>query len=262
MVDQPTDDDYLRQIAQIMRNPAIPHFDPKTGDSLLVSPLSYCRICTTPIPSEYSYCYQCNSAKEQYGSEFPNLVIPLTYAGSTGQSLRDVYKYKEIPPSDGGVRRLSILLYFFVSRHGRCLENVSAIPLTSVVAVPSSKGRDDHPLRKFRRYFPDRMLEVDATFVGQRRGTRGSSISPDDFKLTKRVDDEHVLILEDTWVKGSNAVSLAIEAKRMGAAHVTVLPLARLLNTNYSVTGDWLDTETANLPFDPDFCPVTRGECP
>lgn len=262
MVDQHQDVNYLREIAQIMRNPAAPHVDPSTGERLLLSPLSYCEICTTPIDSSYSYCYKCNSAQAAFGTEFPDIVVPLTYAGATAQSTRDVYKYKDPQPSEGGVRRLSILLYFFVSRHAKCLEHVVGLPLSSVIAVPSSKGRQNHPLRNFMQYFPPRMLTVDARFIGEVRTARGNSIRPEDFELTRRVDDEHVLVLEDTWVQGGNAVSLAVAAKRAGAARVTVLPLARMLASSYSLTSQWLDTPVAENPFDPDFCPVSRGDCP
>lgn len=262
MVEQPRDEDYLRQVAQIMRNPAVPHVDSSTGERLLLSPLSYCDICTTPISSSYSYCYKCNSARVSFGQEFPDIVVPLTYAGATAQSARDVYKYKDDPPSDGGIRRLSILLYFFVSRHAKCLENVAGIPLTSVIAVPSSKGRRNHPLRNFMPYFPERMLDVDARFIGEPRKARGNAIQPDDFELSRRVDREHVLVLEDTWVQGSNAVSLAVAAKRAGAGFVSVLPIARMLDSRFAITGQWLDTPAAETAFDPDFCPVGRGDCP
>lgn len=245
-----------------MRNPSVPHVDPSSGEQLLLSPLSYCEICTTPISASYSYCYSCNVARTTLGDEYPDIVVPLTYAGATAQSNRDVYGYKDVPPNAGGVRRLSILVYFFVTRHAKCLEHVAGIPLTSVIAVPSSKGRKDHPLRNFRQYFAERMLDLDAVFVGRPRTQRGTSISPGDFQLSRRVDGEHVLVLEDTWVQGTNAVSLAVAAKRAGAKFVTVLPLARMVDGRYSVTGQWLDTAAAEIPFDPDFCPVTRGDCP
>ena len=262
MVDLPQDDNYLREIAQIMRNPSVPHVDATTGERLLLAPLSYCAICSAPISSAYVYCYKCNAAQASFGEEFPDIVVPLTYAGATAQSSRDVYKYKDEQPSEGGVRRLSILLYFFVSRHSKCLEHAVGAPLDSVVAVPSSKGRQNHPLKNFLQYFPPRMLTLDARFVGVPRIKRGNSIRPEDFELTRRVDGEHVLVLEDTLVQGGNAISLAVAAKRFGAVNVTVLPLARMLDSTYALTSQWLDSSVSENPFDPDFCPVSRGDCP
>ena len=71
-----------------------------------------------------------------------------------------------------------------------------------------------------------------------------------------------MLVLEDAWVAGNNALGLAIQAKRNGAARVTVLSIGRYLRDDDEITAAWKDTAAAKQPFDPLFCPVTRGACP
>lgn len=248
-----------------MRNPSRPHIDPRTGTQLFFGPLGYCSICTTPVSSQYIYCPACNSARTEFGDELPELVVPLTYAGSTGQSKHDVYKYKDVPPSSGAVRRLSILLGFFSGMHSGCIRRSTGDSINTVISVPSGQGREDHPLIKFRNlYFPASMQTAEARFVGAVRptGHRATSIEPDDFAVSRSLEGEHVLIFEDTWVKGQNANALAIRAKRDGASRVSVLSIARLLDPSFGPTGQWMATAASEIPYDPYFCPVTRGDCP
>lgn len=114
---------------------------------------------------------------------------------------------------------------------------------------------------QFLRYFPQNLVKTRAVFRGAPREGRAAGISPNDFDFIVSPTKDHVLILEDSWVSGSNAISLAIQAKRQGATHVSVLSLARYLAAE-PVTNEWLHTAAAKEPYDPLFCPVTRGSCP
>ncbi|MDP9885497.1 hypothetical protein J2W21_003020 [Sinomonas atrocyanea] len=193
----------------------------------------------------------------------PEVVVPLTYAGATPQSRRDVYGYKGDPPNLAAVRRLSILMYYFTVAHWGCIQRFTRMPVTSVVTVPSGRGRKPHPLEEFvTHYFSKDLLNNEATFVGQPREGRGDGIRPDDFGFTHDPKDQHVLVVEDSWVSGSNALSVAIQARRAGAMGASVLCLARYLREDDQVTKRWSATDAARKPFDPSFCPVTRGECP
>jgi hypothetical protein len=244
-----------------MRNPGRP-IPTGTGNAGATLPsLDYCELCVKPIEFGYSRCYRCHSAAGSFSSEMPDFVVPLTYAGATEQSRRDVYDYKGTPANSSAVRRLSILTYYFTQLHSGCIRRLSGAGLTSVVSVPSGRNRDPHPLDQFLRYFPQNLMKTRAVFTGAPRNGRASGISPDDFGFEASPIKDHLLILEDSWVSGSNAISLAIQAKRQGAAHVSVLSLARYLGAE-PVTNEWLHTAAAKEPYDPFFCPVTRGSCP
>jgi hypothetical protein len=247
---------YLPEIAQIMRNPGRPIVGPT------FSLIGYCQLCTRPIDIGYPTCYPCKMAVQKYGTEMPDLVVPLTYAGATSQSRQDVYNYKDKDPGGGSIRRLTILVWMFVHKHAECIRRHSGTAVTSLVTVPSGKNRQPHPLDNFRRYFPQSLSKTSATYVGAVRQGRATTINPDDFAFVDSVAGEHLLVVEDSWVAGNNALGLAIQAKRSGAERVTVLSIARYLRDDDEITGGWKDTAVAKLPFDPLFCPVTRGACP
>ena len=136
----------LPEVAQIMRNPARP-IPTGIGNSGATLPsLDYCELCTRPVEYGYEYCYKCLMATRRFGVEMPDVVLPLTYAGATEQSRRDVYDYKGTPQNDAAGRRLSILISYFTALHSGCIRRHTGSSLTSVVSVPSGRNRHPHPL--------------------------------------------------------------------------------------------------------------------
>lgn len=244
-----------------MRNPGRPIPSGAWNSGATLPSLDYCAVCTRPVEVGYPNCYRCLMAVRKFGTEMPDLVLPLTYAGATEQSRRDVYDYKGTPQNLAAVRRLSILVAYFTNFHSGCIRRHTGAPLTSVVSVPSGRARSPHPLNDFLRYFPDALKKSQAVFTGVPRQGRAAGISPDEFGFSSAPAGDHLLILEDSWVSGSNVLSLAIQAKRQGAARVSILSVARYLTPD-TVTNEWLQTQAAKTPYDPFFCPVTRGACP
>lgn len=258
-----TIDEWLPKIAQIMRNPGLP-IDPAEARADLISPsLTYCPVCAIPIFDNWALCKPCATAHGQLADdELPGTIAFLTYAGATPQSMTDVYEYKHDPPSNSAEIRLAVLVFFFVGIHGRCLSVNARQPISSVLSVPSGRGRTPHPLDNFLRYFPDEWKTVTASFTGPIRNVRATGIHPEYFELSRSVAGEHVLILEDSWVQGRNALSLAASARRHGAVEVSVLSIARILDQSFGANVPWLRTTAAASLYDPAFCPVTRGACP
>lgn len=201
-----------------------------------------------------------------FGEELPRVVAPLTYAGATAQSHSDVFDYKKDPTeaqSAAANRRLSILVKFYVELHSGCIRRYTSVPITSVVTVPSGKGRVPHPLDNFLRYFPTQLRKTRTRYIGAvRTGRAVSGIRPDDFDFELDPVGDHLLVLEDSWVQGNNALSVAVQARRKGAAEVSVVPIARYLDVRHNVTATWLETNAATEPFNPLICPVTTGTCP
>ena len=88
-------------------------------------------------------------------------------------------------------------------------------------------------------------------------------IDPSINHIDSDVTGRHVLVLEDTWTRGFSALSLATSLKQAGASQVSVLTIARYLNTHHPPTEAWLKTNSPLLSYDPTFCPITRSpECP
>ncbi len=246
-----------------MRNPGRP-IDPAEAKPDLLSPaLTYCPMCTIPMYDTWPYCFACKTARETLpAAELPIRLAFLTYAGATRQSLTDVYEYKNDPPSRSAQIRLSVVMYLFTGIHGRCLLASSQHPINAVVTVPSGRGRSPHPLDNFLRYFPDEWKTVRAAYQGPPRNGRATAINPELFQFSRPINGEHILILEDSWVQGKNALGMAASAYRNGAVEVTVVSIARMLDRAFGANAPWLATTVATSLYDPFFCPVTRGTCP
>jgi phosphoribosylpyrophosphate synthetase len=85
----------------------------------------------------------------------------------------------------------------------------------------------------------------------------GFVVSPGHHGHVKR---RNVLVVEDTWVSGAKAQSVAMALKDAGASNVIVLALGRWLRY------DWNDHKTfieeLHEPYDALVCPVTDDRCP
>lgn len=110
-----------------------------------------------------------------------------------------------------------------------------------VTAVPSTSGRDDHPLPKLvsrvvrgtaKRY--EELLLVDRTDLAQR------AQAPDRFRAIQTVKGSFVLIVDDTWTTGAHAQSAAAALKTAGAAAVGVVAIGRWFNPDFGDSARWL----------------------
>jgi hypothetical protein len=73
------------------------------------------------------------------------------------------------------------------------------------------------------------------------------------------VEGGHVLILDDTWVSGSNVQSAALAVRAAGATRITVLAIGRWCRTDWQPCRDLLSLTS---PYDAALCPITGGSCP
>ena len=83
------------------------------------------------------------------------------------------------------------------------------------------------------------------------------SFRPENFVVANQVAGQHVLLIDDTWTTGGHAESTAAALKRAGAARVTLLVLARWLDSRRGRTEEFVKTELTQ-DFDPDVCPFDR----
>lgn len=227
----------------------------------LLPTVALCGVCSTPIEATYSKCYKCNGNAGQFHDQLADVVVPLSYAvksnGDLQQFYSDLYRYKGENPSEPAKNRLRALLYLFRAHHFDCLEMAAGKAVDLVIAVPSGRGRTNHPLPGIAHDLG--LPVVSARFVGT-TGSRARRVAPSDFEIPTRLYG-HVVILEDTWVTGANAQSLAIQAKAAGAEHVSVVVLARLLDYGYETTRQLVDSWPPGLTWSPDPCPVLGVNC-
>lgn len=72
----------------------------------------------------------------------------------------------------------------------------------------------------------------------------------------------HVLLIDDTWTGGGHVTSAALALRAGGAAHVSVLVLARWLAIGWGATTlAWARSRLTEPDFNPNLCPWTQGPC-
>lgn len=227
---------------------------------LLEPSIRVCQICCAPAQG-YLQCYQCYVRQQSFGTELADAVVPLSYAVKNNVSFQqfnfDLHRYKDASPSFPAGIRLRALLRMFRFLHLDCLESNVGQSVNAVIAVPSGRNRPNHPLPLIAEML-DRQL-LPARYIGTTRTFRTNNTNPDDFVIDGQPYG-HVVVLEDTWVQGNNAQSLAIKARRCGAERVSIVVLARMLDYQFPPTKVMVDTWLHPDHFDPFVCPVP-GVC-
>lgn len=237
-------------------------------ESALLPQVKLCSVCCCPVDPNYSRCYACNERAMVFEGELADMVIPLSYAVRGHPTLQqfysDLHQYKSDRPSLAAKKRLKALMLLFRLHHLSCLQAFIEQPISSVITVPSGKSRANHPLPEIAAMLTkpfggsSGIPLAQACFVGQPRTdrARAQETDPNEFAINSPLSG-HVVIVEDTWVKGNNAQSMAIKARRQGAEKVSIITLARMLDYDYGLTRLMVDTWQDCDHFDPHFCPVT-----
>ncbi|OJZ75699.1 hypothetical protein BRW65_03960 [Mycobacterium paraffinicum] len=253
-------DDKVDRVAEIRRALAV------SAGGYLRNPIreqsATCRTCTTPV-NGYDRCYPCNQLHTTFG--IADLVVPLTYGIEGEQSHFLVRHYKD--DQDAAVRqRLTVvmnrLLFLGIVMHEPCIERKIGQPVDRRLAVPSLSGRSGvHP-------FIEMTTNMHATgpsplLVPAPGASSARIVSASQFNLAPETDltGEHVLILDDTWTRGSRTQSAALALRRYGAKYVSVMVVSRYLKPSYDENAKFIK-ERLRRDYDPYICPVTGGDCP
>lgn len=228
-----------------------------------------CDVCTGPASSDI--CPQCRDQRTAFGSGLADLVVPLAYVRARmtpmHQSEHHMYAYKGSPPARRCANDLALMVLGCTVLHGDCIAHVAGGSWGVVTFVPSARAQGSlHPVAQLARQVVEH--GPSAQPVGLDLGTHGSDsrrvVLADRFALSDRWRDrvvgEHVVAVDDAWVSGAKAQSVAVALKAAGARWVTVLCVGRWLRH------DWADHRTfmAELasPYDATRCPVTGDACP
>lgn len=202
--------------------------------------------------------------ESNFGRELADLVVPLSYGikGSEqlGQYYTDLWNYKIDPPVPIASGRLRLMLILYQELHHRCLEAAMGRAVDVVTWVPSGRSRQgENPLRSMADLFGRRIVPV--RYVGPIRMERSKGIHPEYYEFD-HLGGQSVLVLEDAWVQGNNAQSVAVAAKRAGAEVTSVVILGRVVDANFGDNREWIQNRIAEVQWDPLVCPVTGSECP
>jgi hypothetical protein len=221
-----------------------------------------CGTCATPVRG-YDLCYQCNRVRSIAG--IADLVVPLTYGIEGEQSHFLIRHYKD--DQDAAVRQrltvvMSRLLFLGIVLHEACIEKQVGQKVDRRIAVPSLSGRRGiHPFVKLTTDMHatgTSPLLVPAPGASSARIIAGSQL---DLSPETDLTGEHVLIIDDTWTRGSRTQSAALAMRRYGVRHVSVMVVSRYLKPSYGDNSEFI-RKHLRRDYDPHTCPVTGGDCP
>lgn len=221
-----------------------------------------CEVCATPLAQGHSYsrCYACNQAR---GLPHPRAdrVGSLFYAieGNT-QVYKIVHDYKAERFATSRLPTLmSAMLALGLRTHYRCAQKVSGVNQLGWTVVPSKKGRT-----KLRELVLEigapAASEVPMRYIG---ANIQRAIRPEDWEIAATSDAlEHVIVVDDSWVTGSNAQGVAAALKMSGVQQVSIFTVARILNPDHGPNTEFIKTRLIGKQLDPWRCPWTGGDCP
>lgn len=226
---------------------------------------SFCKFCTTPIENKYKYCLQCRKYKDLLGNKS---FFTLTWALKGSQYYQDLLTYKKQPKASYYTQAYKRLLTLaaFAQSHLACLYRKSGY-VDSVAVVPSSRRRDNKYLHFLAaRVFgalPHLEVEYTGTATSLETKSRGE-VHPELIKIRGNVEGKHIVVVDDTWVTGSSAMSTAQALTLQGAEHVTIMVLGRTLEPSWETNQPFKQffyPDDGDL-FHQEICPFTMGACP
>jgi hypothetical protein len=220
-----------------------------------------CRVCTRPVTG-YKYCFQCNSHRAYSAFGLANIVAPITYGVARTQSGYVMRGYKARPPVDEHHRIVGMLILLALSTHTKCASALAGMPVTHWATVPSLPAKPgEHPLHKIvGSVAPGR----EVTLIAATATDSPRNLNPDHFTADRRLPrGSHVLLMDDTWVRGGHAQSAVIALRKSGADYVSLLIVSRwvVVKDEFADHTEFFG-ELSDRDYDPDICPWTGGSCP
>ncbi|GAB3165045.1 hypothetical protein GCM10027059_22140 [Myceligenerans halotolerans] len=214
-----------------------------------------CSVCATPL--NHAIDVLCPPCQRHVRSGLPlaDRVGVLIYAEKyDSQGYKVVHQYKGPNPGQDVDRVMTSLFALGLRGHVPCGRATSK---SGWAVMPSSKGRAR--LREIVRGMtkrPDAEVHLSAAADFERRRLR-----PANFVVESDHVPEHVLLVDDSWVSGSNAQSAAVALKQAGVKDVTVFVVARVLDPKYEPTRRFLASH-GRPTFNATACPWTGARCP
>jgi hypothetical protein len=218
-----------------------------------------CAVCAQPSAGNL-LCSACTATSARTPHAVADATGFLVYAVPGRQSGYVMRGYKASQPVGEHRTIVALLAVLGLAEHGHCPGRLLAAPVTHWAVVPSLPARSgDHPRRPIvRTSAPGTELPLSAAACA----LTPRSVDPRHFTISAPVPPgAHVLVIDDTWVRGGHAQSAVLAARRAGAAHVSVLVVARWLSEDYGGNARFL-TALAIRDYDPGLCPWTGGACP
>ena len=182
----------------------------------------------------------------------------------SGRLLR---RYKEPRCSPQDLERI-LLLALVALTHDDCAKRVVGQAFDYWATVPSLTNiGSPHPLRELLNKLPTLPgTEIEVHANESARGVLDAhrrQLNAGYYDIhTPIAKGKHVMVIDDTWVSGGHAQSVAMALKRAGAAKVSILTMGRWLDMTDRRTQGVYDRHIRNRRYNPDICPWTGEDCP
>lgn len=216
-----------------------------------------CEVCRGYAPPEYSRCYACHQALTTLGIE-PPAVLPLGLAVKHRWLASALYRYKD------GRERESEEARQLLQRFARemdphitqCLFAEWGHEPDVVVPVPSASGREEHPLPALLEdtVAAGRALS-NALRVRRSTDARQHHAGSVQFSVVESVRGKNVLLVDDTWTTGANALTATSTLRAAGARSVAIVVLGRHFSADWELSRPYLDV-AAPIGFDARWCAI------
>ena len=215
-----------------------------------------CAVCATPVDG-YERCFQCSSHGH---SGLADAVAFSTYAVAGQQSGYVMRGYKARPPLEEHRTIVTLLILLALSIHAECPGRLAGAPVTHWATVPSLPAKPgEHPLHEI---VSNLAAGSEAPLGAAVKAQFPRDVNAQHFSTSVRLPpDSHVLLIDDTWVRGGRAQSAALALRTAGAAHVSALVVARWIKEDFGDNAKFL-SRLSSRDYDPGICPWTGSDCP
>jgi predicted amidophosphoribosyltransferase len=214
-----------------------------------------CAVCATPVDG-YERCFQCSHGH----SGLADAVAFSTYAVAGQQSGYVMRGYKARPPLEEHRTIVTLLILLALSIHAECPGRLAGAPVTHWATVPSLPAKPgEHPLHEI---VSNLAAGSEAPLGAAAKAQFPRDVNAQHFSTSVRLPpDSHVLLIDDTWVRGGRAQSAALALRTAGAAHVSALVVARWIKEDFGDNAKFL-SRLSSRDYDPGICPWTGSDCP
>lgn len=212
--------------------------------------LGVCRICHGAAKGDFPLCYQCGNDASHLR---PGEVLPVAMSLNRSLVHHHLRNYKDGRTTEERDRltlRLAALLAVFLTNHGSCVgewDYATCVPSATRSAMDAVITRT---MLLHENHEPTLVTTP---------GTWDRQFTMSRFRLTRAVDGDRVLLLDDTYTSGASLHSAAAVLTAGGATVVGPVVLGRHVDLNWPPSADmmgWLEERR----WDPARCCRCAGE--
>lgn len=243
--------------------------DPHLGTYVPVPPVGTpgsCSVCHGSPNPGYPTCYSCADIMGQLSRPCP-LVVPISLSEPFGQ-LHHVLKHYKNADVDAVVRngfitQITAMLARFLHAHRSCIERRAGQTWNSIAIVPSTGGRvGEHPLETAIRRSPWLRRQFKPLLLPGPVPINHNSASDRGFIAQAGTADLRVLLVDDTYTSGSRSQSAASTLSLAGATVIAIVPVARIINPDWTAATAQLWDRCRSHHYDFSYCCVGSHPAP